>query len=33
MLAVLMIAGIPAGIIAARPRTVEEEWSRRHGAW
>jgi CP family cyanate transporter-like MFS transporter len=33
MLAVLMLAGVPAALIAARPRTVEEEWSRRHGAW
>ncbi|WP_308015757.1 MFS transporter [Microbacterium sp. cx-59] len=33
MLAVLLLAGIPAAIIASRPRTVEEDWSRRHGAW
>ena len=33
LLAVLMIAGIPAALIAARPRTVEEDWSRRHGEW
>lgn len=33
LLAVLMVAGIPAALIAARPRTVEEDWSRRHGPW
>jgi CP family cyanate transporter-like MFS transporter len=33
LLALLMIAAIPAAIIAARPRTVEEDWSRRHGEW
>lgn len=33
MLTLLVLAGIPAAIIAARPRTVEEEWSRRHGPW
>ena len=22
-----------AGVVAARPRTVEDEWERRHGSW
>lgn len=30
---VLIAAAVPAGIIASRGRTVEEEWERRHGAW
>lgn len=33
MLGALMILAIPAGIIAARPRTIEDEWEHRHGAW
>ncbi|MFJ2503360.1 hypothetical protein [Microbacterium sp. NPDC087592] len=24
---------IPAGIVAGRRRTVEDEWERRHGRW
>lgn len=33
MLGVLMLAAIPAGIIATRPRTIEDEWEQRHGPW
>jgi CP family cyanate transporter-like MFS transporter len=33
VLAVVVAAAIPAGIIAARPHTVEDDWERRHGAW
>jgi CP family cyanate transporter-like MFS transporter len=30
-LAVVIVGSVPAGIIVARPHTVEEEWGRRHG--
>jgi CP family cyanate transporter-like MFS transporter len=33
LLGALMLAAVPAGLIASRPRTVEDEWERRHGAW
>lgn len=33
MLAGVLIAVIPAGMMAGRRRTVEDEWERRHGAW
>ncbi len=33
MIGVLMIATIPAGIVASRPSTVEDEWERHHGPW
>lgn len=33
MLGALMLLAVPAGIIAARPRTIEDEWEHRHGAW
>ena len=33
LLGILFLATIPAGIIVARPRTIEDEWERRHGAW
>lgn len=33
VLAAVVAAAIPAGVIAARPHTVEDEWERRHGAW
>jgi CP family cyanate transporter-like MFS transporter len=33
VLAAVVSAAIPAGVIAARPHTVEDEWERRHGAW
>ncbi|BDZ39673.1 MFS transporter [Microbacterium suwonense] len=29
----VLIASIPAGMIAGRRRTVEDEWETRHGAW
>ena len=29
----LFLATIPTGIIVSRPRTIEDEWERRHGAW
>lgn len=32
-LAVVIASALPAGFIAARPHTVEDEWERRHGAW
>ncbi len=31
MLAVVVAASIPAGVIVARPHTIEDEWERRHG--
>ncbi|GAA5210897.1 CynX/NimT family MFS transporter [Microbacterium kyungheense] len=33
VLVLVVAAVIPAGAIAARPHTVEDEWERRHGAW
>ncbi|MDY0907996.1 CynX/NimT family MFS transporter [Microbacterium sp. CFBP9034] len=33
ILALVVAAGIPAGVVAARPQTVEDAWERRHGAW
>lgn len=33
VLAIVVAAAIPAGIIAARPHTVEDDWERRHGEW
>lgn len=33
VLAVVIASAIPAGVVAARPETVEDEWERRHGAW
>jgi len=33
MLAALVLTGIPAAVIAVRPRTIEEQWERRHGRW
>lgn len=33
VLAIVVAAVIPAGVVAARPHTVEDEWERRHGAW
>ncbi len=29
----LFLAAIPTGIIVSKPRTIEDEWERRHGAW
>ncbi len=33
VLAVVVSAAVPAGIVAARRRTVEDEWESRHGSW
>lgn len=33
VLACVVAAAIPAGAVAARRHTVEDDWSRRHGAW
>ena len=33
VIAGVLVVSIPFGIIASRPRTVEEEWERRHGRW
>lgn len=33
LLAVVVAAAIPAGVSVTRPRTIEDEWERRHGAW
>jgi CP family cyanate transporter-like MFS transporter len=33
VLAAVIAAAIPAGVVAARPHTVEDEWESRHGAW
>ncbi len=33
VLACVVAAAVPAGVIAARPHTVEDDWERRHGTW
>lgn len=33
VIAGVLIVSIPAGIVAGRRRTVEDEWERRHGRW
>jgi CP family cyanate transporter-like MFS transporter len=33
ILAGVVAAAIPAGVVAARRRTIEDEWERHHGAW
>jgi CP family cyanate transporter-like MFS transporter len=33
VLAIVIAAAIPAGVVAARPQTVEDDWERRHGTW
>ncbi|MFT4229165.1 MAG: MFS transporter, partial [Microbacterium sp.] len=33
VLAVVVLAAVPALFVASRPHTVEDEWERRHGAW
>lgn len=33
ILAVMVATAIPAGVVAARRRTVEDDWERRHGPW
>lgn len=29
----VVAAAIPAGVVVARPHTIEDEWERRHGSW
>lgn len=33
VLAAVIASAIPAGVVAARARTVEDDWEKRHGAW
>jgi CP family cyanate transporter-like MFS transporter len=33
LMALLMVLGVPAAVIASRRQNVEEEWERRHGTW
>jgi Cyanate permease len=33
VLVVVIAAAIPAGVVAARPGSIEDEWERRNGAW
>ncbi|WP_226533764.1 MFS transporter [Microbacterium paraoxydans] len=33
VIAGVLVVAIPAGIVAGRRRTVEDEWERRHGRW
>ena len=33
ILACVIATAIPAGVVAARPHTVEDDWERRHGSW
>ena len=33
LLAACLVAAVPAGWIAGRRRTIEDEWERRHGRW
>ncbi|MFE6736472.1 CynX/NimT family MFS transporter [Microbacterium sp. NPDC057650] len=33
MMVVLLVAAVPAGIVIARPLTIEDAWTRRHGKW
>ncbi|CAH0245482.1 putative transporter YycB [Microbacterium oxydans] len=33
VIAGVLIVSIPAGIVAGRRRTIEDEWERRHGRW
>jgi len=33
VVAAALVASIPAGILAGRRRTIEDEWERRHGRW
>ncbi|MBF4562710.1 MFS transporter [Microbacterium sp. VKM Ac-2870] len=30
---ILFLATLPIGLVVSRPRTIEDEWERRHGAW
>ncbi|UPL10946.1 MFS transporter [Microbacterium sufflavum] len=33
VVAAVLVVSIPAGIVAGRRRTIEDEWERRHGRW
>ncbi len=33
VIAGVVAAAIPAGVVVARPHTIEDEWERRHGSW
>ncbi|MFE7651069.1 MFS transporter, partial [Streptomyces phaeoluteigriseus] len=33
VVAAVLVVSIPAGIVAGRRRTIEDEWERRHGHW
>ncbi|UJP09234.1 MFS transporter [Microbacterium sp. KUDC0406] len=33
MMVALLVAAVPAGVMIARPMTVEDAWTRRHGKW
>jgi MFS transporter, CP family, cyanate transporter len=33
VIAGVVAAAIPAGVVVGRPHTIEDEWERRHGAW
>jgi CP family cyanate transporter-like MFS transporter len=33
VLAVVVAAAIPAGVVVAKRTTIEDEWERRHGSW
>ena len=33
VLAAVVVAAIPAGVVVSRRATIEDEWERRHGAW
>ncbi len=33
ILAAVVASAIPAGVVAARARTIEDDWERRHGTW
>jgi CP family cyanate transporter-like MFS transporter len=33
ILGCVVAAAIPAGVVAARPHTIEDDWERRYGAW
>ncbi len=30
---ILFLVTLPIGLVVSRPRTIEDEWERRHGAW
>jgi CP family cyanate transporter-like MFS transporter len=33
VIAAVLVVSIPAGVVAGRRRTIEDEWERRHGRW